>query len=123
MNSVVSNNGRFVSNDLSNRTLELYGLTNVFFFEAGGGQEIVIKNGVTFPNKVGLAYAINDYQGACGGILGGVDTNTGGTIPNPNALHIGNLGGNNAARMTGHIASLRYYKKRLADQKLQTLTT
>jgi hypothetical protein len=112
---------RYVSNDISNRVVEVYGSPTVQFYEQNGGQEITIKTGATFPNKIGLAYAINDYQGCFAGVLGGVDTNTGGTIPNPNIFWMGSLNGN-AARMTGHIRSVRYYKKRLANAKLQAIT-
>jgi hypothetical protein len=111
-----------VSNLVGARALELYGTANIEFFEASGAQEIRIVTGATYPNKIGLAYAINDYQSAYNGVLGGVDTNTGGTIPNATELHIGNLGGV-SGRLTGHISSIRYFRKRLSNQKLQTLTT
>ena len=112
---------RFVSNLAATRAVEIYGVANIDFYEASGGQEVRIASSVTYPNKLGLAYAINDYQSAYNGVLGGSDTNTGGTIPNATELHIGNLGGT-SNRLTGHIQSIRYFKKRLSNQKLQTLT-
>ena len=112
---------RFVSNLVAARTLEIYGTTNIEFFEAAGGQEIRVVTSATYPLKLGLTYAINDYQSAYNGLLGGSDTNTGGTIPNATELHIGSLGGA-SNRLTGHIQFIRYFKKRLANQKLQTLT-
>jgi hypothetical protein len=122
--SSVAVGGRFVSNNSAARVLEIWSaslLSNIDFLEVSGGQEVRLATGITYPIKVGLAYAINDYQTSYNGLLGGFDTNTGGTIPDPNALHIGNLGGS-APRLTGHIASIRYFKKRLSNAKLQALT-
>ena len=112
---------RFVSNLVAARTLEIYGTTNIDFFESSGAQEVRIVASPTYPIKLGLAYAINDYQSSYNGLLGGSDTNTGGTIPNATELHIGNLGAA-SSRLTGHIQSIRYFKKRLANAKLQSLT-
>ena len=112
---------RFISNLVAARAVELYGSTNIDFFEASGSQEVRIISNPTYPIKLGLAYAINDYQSAYNGILGGADTNTGGTIPNATELHIGNLGGT-SNRLTGHIQFIRYYKKRLSNSKLASLT-
>lgn len=120
--SSLGSSPRFISNLVGARTLEIYGTTNIDFFEAAGAQEVRIVSSPTFPIKLGLAYAINDYQSAYNGSLGGSDTNTGGTIPDATALHIGSLGGS-TGRLTGHIQSIRYYKKRLANAKLQSLTT
>jgi hypothetical protein len=94
---------------------------NIDFFEASGANEVRIVTSPTYPIKVGLAYAINDYQSAYNGLLGGSDTNTGGTIPNATELHVGTLGGT-SARLTGHIQFIRYYKKRLQDAKIQAIT-
>jgi hypothetical protein len=117
-----SNSGRFVANNIGARALEVYKSGgNTLFFEAGGAQEIIISSSSTIPFKAGVAYAIDDYQGSFNGTLGGVDTNTGGTIPNSTSLSIGNL--NNGNFLNGTISSIRYYKKRLPNAKLQTLTT
>jgi hypothetical protein len=113
---------RFISNLTSARTLEIYGTTNIDFFEASGGNQVRIVTSPTYPIKLGLAYAINDYQSAYNGLLGGSDTNTGGTIPNATELHVGTLGGT-SARLTGHIQFIRYFRKRLPNAKLQSLTT
>jgi len=117
-----SNSGRFIANNIGARALEVYKSGgNTLFFEAGGSQEIIISSSSTIPFKVGVAYAINDYQGSFNGTLGGVDTNTGGTIPDATSLSIGNL--NNGNFINGTISSIRYFKKRLANAKLITLTT
>jgi hypothetical protein len=119
--SALGTEPRFVSNLVAARAIELFGATNLEFFEASGSQVVRIVTGTTYPNKIGLAYSINDYQGVYNGILGGFDTNTGGTIPDATQLHIGNLGGT-SNRLTGHIQSIRYFKKRLSNAKLQALT-
>ena len=112
-----------ISNTTSARTVEIYVQSSFAdFFEASGVQVVRIVNGITYPTKIGLAYAINDYQSSVAGVLGGSDTNTGGTIPDATQLHIGNLGGT-SNRLTGHIQSIRYFKKRLSNAKLQSLTT
>jgi hypothetical protein len=113
---------RFVSNSLAARTIELYGTTNIDFFEGGGVSEVRIVTSPIYPIKLGLAYAINDYQSAHNGLISNSDTNTGGTVPDATALYIGSLGGS-GSRLTGHISSIRYFKKRLPNAKLQTLTT
>jgi hypothetical protein len=113
---------RFISNSTSARTLEIYGITNIDFFEVSGANEVRIVTSPTYPIKLGLAYAINDYQSAYDGLLGGSDTNTGGTIPNATELHVGTLGGT-SSRLTGHIQFIRYFRKRLPNAKLQSLTT
>ena len=120
--SSLGNVPRFISNLVAARTLEIYGTANIDFFEASGAQEVRIVASPTYPVKLGLAYAINDYQSSYNGLLGGSDTNTGGTIPNATELHVGNLGGT-SNRLTGHIQFIRYFKKRLANAKLQKLTT
>jgi hypothetical protein len=116
-----SNGGRWISNNSGARAVEISGSANIDFFEGGGGSTVRLFTGATYPNKVGLAYAINDYQGAYNGTLGGSDTNTNGTIPNASELYIGSLG-NVSDRLTGHIAAIRYYRKRLPNAKLQALT-
>ena len=122
ISSMYSNSGRFVANNIGARALEVYKSNgNTLFFEVSGAQERQISNSSTIPFKAGVAYAIDDYQGSFNGTLGGVDTNTGGTIPNATSLSIGNL--NNGNFLNGTISSIRYYKKRLPNAKLQTLTT
>ena len=110
-----------VSNSLAARALEIFAQSSIDFYEASGNQLVRIASNITFPLRVGLAYAINDYQGSSNGILGGTDTNTGGTIPDATQLNIGNLGGE-VNRLTGHIQFIRYYKKRLPNAKLAQLT-
>jgi len=94
--------------------------TSIKFREPSGSQLVVIVTAATYPIKIGLAYAINDYQSAYSGLLGGSDTDTGGTIPDSTSLRIGysSLG----TFGTTHIQFVRYYKKRLPNAKLQAIT-
>jgi hypothetical protein len=113
--------GRFISNNLAARTLEIFGSQNINFVEISDINLVRIATSATYPNALCLAYAVNDYQSAYNGAISGSDNNTGGTIPNPSELHIGSLGGV-SDRFTGHIGFIRYFKKRLPNAKLQSLT-
>jgi len=72
-------------------------------------------------NKTAGSYATNDARAAFNGTLGTADITV--TVPsNLTTLNIGSqsLG---SAPHNGHIAAIRYYKKRLPNAKLQSLTT
>jgi hypothetical protein len=71
---------------------------------------------VGVERKVGTAYKTNDAISAFNGTLGTLDTTV--TLPtNTNqAILFTNFG-------AGTISSLRYFKKRLSNEKLQSLTT
>jgi hypothetical protein len=100
------------------RAFELYGKTNLVYYESSGGTENTI-GAISLPTKFGLACKLNDFQGVRNGTLGGADTNT--TMPSPTTFHIGSLFGSIGV-LNGCIISLRYYKKRLPDAKLAQLT-
>jgi hypothetical protein len=68
--------------------------------------------------KLASAYKLNDFAACRNGGTVGADTN--GTLPTPNQLKIGYEKAGNY--LCGCVASLRYYKKRLSDAKIQTLT-
>jgi predicted secreted protein len=68
--------------------------------------------------KLASAYKLNDFAASRNGAT--VVTNAGGTLPTPNQLKIGYEKAGNT--MCGCVASLRYYKKRLPDAKLQAIT-
>jgi len=99
------------------RAFELYGRTSVTYFESSGGTENSI-GAITLPTKFGLACKLNDFQGVRNGILGGTDTIA--TMPSPTTFNFGNLSAGNY--LNGCIISLRYYKKRLPNAKIQALT-
>jgi hypothetical protein len=70
-------------------------------------------------SRLTYAYKINDYAFAyAGGIVG---TDTSATVPSPTTMRIGSRDDGRA--INGHLASIRYYKKRLPNSKLVTLTT
>jgi hypothetical protein len=70
---------------------------------------------VGVERKVGTAYKTNDAISAFNGTLGTLDTTV--TLPtNTNQAGIGTAFG------AGTISSFRYYKKRLPNAKLQSLT-
>jgi hypothetical protein len=69
-------------------------------------------------SRLAYAYKINDYAFAyAGGIVG---TDTSATVPSPTAMRIGSR--DDGRFVNGHLASIRYYKKRLPNAKLVQLT-
>ena len=96
--------------------------TNPFFKVTDGGSELVaIDSGTVVANtvfKLAGAYKLNDFASS---INGGVAvTDTTGTVPTVDRMRIGAGQGGNT--MCGCVSSMRYYKKRLSDSKIQTLT-
>jgi hypothetical protein len=69
-------------------------------------------------SKLSYSYKLNDFAFAHAGTI--VGTDTGGALPSPTTMHIGNRDG--LLQINGHLASIRYYKKRLPNAKLQALT-
>jgi hypothetical protein len=76
--------------------------------------DIAVSRGI-----LSYAYKLNDMAFAANGTLIGTD-NTG-TMPFPTAMRIG--GRDDGLQLNGHLAAIRYYKKRLPNAKLVTLTT
>jgi hypothetical protein len=73
-------------------------------------------------NKIAGSYFTNDARAAFNGALGSADTSV--TVPtNLNRLNIGSGGVASTEFANGCISSIRYYKKRLPNAKLQSLTT
>jgi hypothetical protein len=115
----------FRTNDGTNNNVIQVGMTNS---PLEAVRPIIVASGTTTYNnkhgtatvgverKVGTAYKTNDAISAFNGTLGTLDTTvTPPTNCNTSSLFSG-LG-------SGTISSFRYYKKRLSDAKLQTLTT
>lgn len=96
--------------------------TNPFFKVTDGGSEVVaIDAGTVTANtsfKLAGAYKLNDFASSING--GAAVTDTSGTLPTVDRMRIGAGQGGNT--MCGHIAAIRYYKKRLSNAKLQSLT-
>jgi hypothetical protein len=76
--------------------------------------DIAVSRGI-----LSYAYKLNDMAFAANGTLIGTD-NTG-TMPSPTVMRIG--GRDDGLQINGHLAAIRYYKKRLPNAKLVTLTT
>jgi hypothetical protein len=97
--------------------------TNPFFKVTDGGSEVVaIDAGTVTANtafKLIGAYKVDDFASSVNG--GSAVTDTAGTIPTVDRMRIGAGQGGNT--MCGCISAIRYFKKRLPDAKLQSLTT
>lgn len=115
----------FKSSDATNNNRVQVGMTNVTgeavrpFIVASGTTTYSSNQGtatVGVERKVGIAYKTNDTISAFNGTLGTLDTTV--TLPtNCNQVVLFSGLGN------GTISSLRYFKKRLPNAKLQTFTT
>ena len=96
--------------------------TNPFFKVTDGGSELVaIDAGTVSANtsfKLIGAYKLDDFASSING--GAAVTDTSGTTPTVDRMRIGAGQGGNT--MCGCVASLRYYRKRLPNAKLQALT-
>jgi hypothetical protein len=69
-------------------------------------------------SNLAYAYKLNDFAFAYAGTIVGTDAS--GTLPPSTSMYIGNREG--SIHINGHLASVRYYRKRLPNAKLQTLT-
>jgi hypothetical protein len=93
-----------------------------------GGQTTVVNTAQTAivtstdvavsRSRLAYAYKLNDFAFAASGSLVGTDTS--GTVPSPTAMRIGSR--DDGLSINGHLAEVRYYKKRLSNAKLQALT-
>lgn len=93
---------------------------------------LVVDGGVTQANiaptapslnttfKRAVAYKANDFAISHNGAAPGTDTS--GTLPTVNRLHIGADQGS-SSQLNGHIRRLTYYPTRLSDAQLATLST
>jgi hypothetical protein len=98
------------------------GLTQVFLASSGGITQAIIGIqglAITSLNKTAAVYKVDDFAISTNGSAVNKDT-SGLVAVGVNILEIGNL--LSADFLCGHIAAIRYYKKRLPDAKLQALT-
>jgi hypothetical protein len=97
--------------------------TNPFFKVTDGGSDLVAIDAGTVvantPFKLAGAYKLNNFASSING--GAAVTDTSGTIPTVNRMRIG--AGQTGNTICGCIVSARYFKKRLDDAKLATITT
>jgi hypothetical protein len=69
-------------------------------------------------SRLAYAYKLNNFAFANSGSIAGTDTN--GALPVPTAMRIGAR--DDGYSINGHLGSIRYYRKRIVDSSLQTLT-
>jgi hypothetical protein len=121
VNTVTSNNqnGIYKLNAAFSATGLRWGATTVI---SGAIAEAAIATSTdvaTSRARLSYCYKLNDFAFAYAGTIVGTDTS--GTLPSPTTMQIGNRDG--VLQINGHLASLRYYKKRLTNFKLQSLTS
>jgi hypothetical protein len=89
----------------------------------GGGNQFTLSNlyDPSTQYKVALGVKTNDTNMAANGSLKTTDTSV--TLPSTmNRLDLRDPTGAAGGHPSGHIAAIRYFKKRLSNQKLQSLT-
>jgi hypothetical protein len=98
------------------------GSPTTFVASSGGSLSALIAvtvASITSPVKIAGAYKLDDFAISANGSA--VTTDTSGLVGvGINRLNIGSQ--NDTETLNGHIASIRYYKKRLSNAKLQTIT-
>lgn len=98
------------------------GLTQVFLVSSGGTAQATLGvQGLTLAslNRTVGAYKVNDFAASTNGSA--VVTDTGGLVAaSVDRLEIGNQ--LSVDLLCGHIARIQYFRKRLSNAKLQTLT-
>jgi hypothetical protein len=82
--------------------------------KAGVTQYQSFATSPTPESRAALAYKTDDIRGALNGILSAADSPPSEILAGANLMTIGTLG--------LHIESIRYYRKRLSNEKLQALT-
>ena len=71
-------------------------------------------------SKVAYAYKVNDYSAFRNATQGTSASN--GTVPTVDRINFGSTPANLSRILNGHIARIQYFRKRLSNAKLQTLT-
>jgi len=98
------------------------GQPTTFVASSGGSLSALIASpvsSITAPVKIAGAYKVNDFAISANGST--VTNDTSGLVGvGINRLNIGSQ--NDTELINGHIAAIRYYKKRLPNAKLQSLT-
>jgi hypothetical protein len=106
---------------ISNQILALPGSSS-FSVNVLGSSQASLDTGIFTNNvvsRVASAFKLNNFASSKNG--GTVSTDNAGTLPTVSQLGIGSR--ISAVQLNGHIQYLRYFKKRLANAKLITLTT
>ena len=111
-------------NGADNERFNLRHQTSLAVSQLGGATQSLIDLSDPTANavsKIAYAYANANYGAARNGTFGASFPNL--AVPTVNRIFIGSKGHNSSEYLNGHIASIRYYKKRLPNAKLVTLTT
>jgi len=114
----------YTANDgTNNNTILCLPGSSSFVIITSGSTQASINHGNFVTNVASnqaSGYKLNDFASSRNG--GTVITDNIGTVPTVTTL---NIGGNTSstAQIQGHIAYIRYFKKRLPNAKLQTLST
>jgi hypothetical protein len=80
----------------------------------------VTPNAVGLPTKVGHSYIAGGQSLVARGLT--VQTAAAASVPTPTTLQLGNVLGVAGEPLNGHIRSIQYYRTRLPDAILQSLT-
>lgn len=121
MNTSTFNNGNFIykgnSPSISGAGKRWAGQTTLSVV----AQSIIISASdiAIARSKLSYAYKLNDMAFATNGTLVGTDNS--GAMPTSTVLRIGSR--DDGLHVNGHIARIQYFKKRLPNAKLQSLTT
>lgn len=107
----------YKSNNLINAVGKRWAAQTV---STGAQTEIATGTDVAISaSKLSYAYKLNDFAFAYAGSIVGTDSS--GTIPTPTTMRIGCR--DDGLQINGHIARIQYFRKRLPNAKLQSLTT
>ena len=113
-------NGIYKSNSLLTAAGLRWGVTTVSTGFSTQASIVTATDVATSRSKLAYGFKLDDFGFAYEGTLVGTDSS--GTLPatNPSQMGIGNRNG--SIQINGHIARIQYFRKRLSNAKLQTLT-
>lgn len=113
-----------ISDGTGNNRIQSNADSGFHLFVASGGVAQASIDAGTFvadtTQRVAAAYKLNDFAAVIDG--GTVGTDSAGIIPTANRLNIGS-GATGGGQLNGHIRSIRYYNRRLANTQLRSLTS
>ncbi len=109
-----------INDGTNNEALNIYWNANLVQFQVrdGGTNQAVITTSASTPFRAIGAYKVDDFSTTCNGLATSVDTS--GTLPTPTQLRIGNLV--DTVHVNGPIRRIAYWRTRLPDSTLQSIT-
>ena len=107
--------------DGSSTNRSVYNMSGAVLVFAGTIQAnmTVGVSAVGIQKSVSFAYQLNNFGASDGGATVALDT-SGSVPPTQTSFRVG---GDISSRVNGHIARIQYFRKRLSNAKLQTITT